>query len=353
MKRNIWLFLLSPLLVLTGVPANADLINFTDLLSSTWTLQNVNSGPLLDASGNPILLLDANNHPILDAFGNPIPLLDINSNGTASLSGGSATVTGSDVNTADQFGVPTGGPLFNSNFTGGFDPALLGVDGLSGDGTGTDPYGNPLGTFTQFSTVISGATPGVTLQTDGTSSGDLTFNWNYTTLDGGSFYDPAGYFQCAPVPRTGFPSGGCALFPLTMSYDSFAGFVPSPSEGVPGGSGAALDPTTGAVIYAFNLDGTVNTAFNPPTPCVSAIGMPPCAGYAETGTATVTLLAGDTFGAYVLSLDNANGAGTVTFSSPTPEPASFLLIGGGLLALGVAGRKKTRRRRQEENTTVV
>jgi hypothetical protein len=53
----------------------------------------------------------------------------------------------------------------------------------------------------------------------------------------------------------------------------------------------------------------------------------------------------------VNTLDNANGAGTITFSDPlgpgtisdTPEPASFLLIGGGLLALGSAGQKARRR----------
>src|SRR5471030_2828915 len=46
MKRNnIWLFILSPLLVLTGVPAHAGIINLTDLLSAgTWTLKNQNSG---------------------------------------------------------------------------------------------------------------------------------------------------------------------------------------------------------------------------------------------------------------------------------------------------------------------
>src|SRR5476651_1331494 len=43
MKRNnIWLFILSPLLVLTGVPANAGIINLSDLLPGTWTLQSTN-----------------------------------------------------------------------------------------------------------------------------------------------------------------------------------------------------------------------------------------------------------------------------------------------------------------------
>jgi len=124
MKRNnIWLFILSPLLVLTGVPANAGVINLTDLLSGTWTQQNVNTAPLLDAAGNPILVRDANGNPILDINGNTVPVLDINSNGTTSLSGGSATVTGSNVNTVDGLGIPNGGALFNPSTTNGIASA--------------------------------------------------------------------------------------------------------------------------------------------------------------------------------------------------------------------------------------
>jgi len=314
MKRNnIWLFILSPLLVLTGVPAHAGIINLTDLLSAgTWTLQNQNSG-----------------------IGSGV------ANGTGGLLNG-LTVIGSDVNTVDTFGTPNGGALFFPDSTnGGFDPALVGVDGNSGDGT--DLYGTPFSTTTLFTTVISDAT-----------SGDLTFNWSYSTLDAGSFYDQAGYYWCQAA-LTGFPGGGCALYQLTMSYDALGGFVPSNDQtdanplGIPGafgGSGAALDPLNGGgFLYAYNTDGTLNTAFTPPTACLDASGNA-CPGYKETGSATVFgLSAGDTFGAYVLSQDNANGAGTISFSpTPTPEPASFLLIGGGLLVLGGAWRKKHGRR---------
>jgi hypothetical protein len=326
MKRNnIWLFILSPLLVLTGVPANAGIIDLTDLLApgtcstalaaGCWTLQNQNG----DGTVTP------------DSGG-------VGQTGTGSLLSG-LTVIGSDVNTVDAFGAPNGGALFDpSTAPNGFDPALLGVDGFSGDGT--DINGTPFSTITLFTTVISDAT-----------SGDLTFNWSYSTLDAGSFYDQAGYYQCS---ATAIPGVGCAFYQLTMSYDALAGFVPSNDLtvdnplGIPGafgGSGAAPDPLSGGgFVYAYNLDGTLNTAFNAPT----------SPGFAETGTATVSLSAGDTFGAYVLSLDNANGAGTISFASfasPTPEPASFLLIGGGLLALGGAGRR-ARRRRQEEKTAV-
>jgi hypothetical protein len=360
MKRNIWLFLLSPLLVLTGVPANAGILNLTDMLSAgtcvaapdpntpglesgapagCWTLQNQNSDNTSGGVGQTA------------------------ADGNGSLLNG-LTVTGSDVNTVDSFldpfpGMPNGGALFNSS-TGpcstqpdpntnapgfpagcgpGLDPALLGVDG-SGDGLsqpGIDPYGTPFSTTTFFTTVITGNNPGLTDQGDGiTYAGDLSFTWTFTTLDAGSFYDQAGYYVCFG----GF-SGSCSTTELTMNFDSLAN----------GFQGASLNP-----------DGSLNTGpcTTPPDPTTDTPGIPAgCSdpstfpaqgtGNLETGTATVFgLTAGDIFGAYVLSLDNANGAGTITFAGPaatvTPEPASFLLIGGGLLVLGGAWRKKHGRR---------
>jgi len=315
MKRNIWLFLLSPLLVLTGVPANASSINLTDMLSAgtcmtppdpntpglesgfpggCWTLQNQNGDGTFGGVGQTA------------------------ASGNGSLLNG-LTVIGSDVNTVDDFGIPNGGPLFSpDSINGGFDPALLQADY---SGSGFDPYGTSYYTTTLFTTVITGDNPGLTDQGDGiTFSGDLTFTWTFTTFDAGSFYDQAGYLYCPAT--SGIPT--CQQIPLTMNFD-------------------ALTNT------ALNQDFTTNTTG--PFPDQPS-------GYMETGTVTaVNLSAGDTFGAYVLSLDNANGAATIAFSgpaasSPTPEPASFLLIGGGLLALGWAGRK-ARRRRQEKKTTAV
>jgi hypothetical protein len=165
-----------------------------------------------------------------------------------------------------------------------------------------DEFGTPLSTLTQFTTLISDTTPGISLGVDGvTLSGDLTFNWLFTTADAGSLYDPAGYFVCPAAP-TGFPGEICGLFQLTMDYDAVADLS-------------------------------------------SALPSP----FAESGTVTVTLNPGDVFGGYVNTADNLGGAGTIVFSDvsvSTPEPASFLLIGGGLLALGGAGRKA--RRRQSE-----
>ena len=260
MNRRIWLSLLSTLLFLAVVPASADTINVQSLLSAgacttapdpntpgaefgspagCWSLQNRNSDGTVGGAAN----------------------------GTALTGPGAITVTGSDANLFDSFGTP-------------------------------------ISTLTQFTTVISDTTPGVTMAPDGiTLSGDLTFNWLFTTQDAGSFYDPAGYFLCSAT-QTGYPSNICGLYQLTSDLD----------------------------------------ALNPPDPLNQPL--PP---YAESGTVTVTLAPGDVFGAYVLSQDNMGGAGTITFSDPmvpSPEPATFLLIGGGFMGLSGIGRKA--RRRQAE-----
>jgi hypothetical protein len=296
MKRNIWLFLLSPLLVLTVVPANADSINFTDLLPSTGTgICDIPPDPTTSGA----------------QFGSPAGCWTLQS---------------------QLFGTPGDGFLPGSGIAGSSNLTVTGTDG-TGDSNGNDMF-----TFTQFTTVITDAT-----------SGDLTFNWNYSTFDVGSFYDPAGYIYC-PASNS---NPTCQTKQLTMDFDGLGD--PSLPFGDPGsllpGSlllGGISDPSTNS---AFNPDGSVNI-LNLPSPPVcdlNALICPP--GFAESGTVTVFgLSAGDTFGAWVASNSNTFGAGQIILSNilsnteaPTPEPASFLLIGGGLLALGWAGRKARRR----------
>jgi hypothetical protein len=298
MKRNIWLFLLSPLLVvLTGVPANAASINLSDLLSGAWTLQSTDLGTATLNDG--VTLPDGTVVPPTVVS---LPLGDGTILGSGIAGPSNLTLTGSDCS----------------------DPTSPAVPCALGDLSG---FGANIATFTQFTTVITDAT-----------AGDLTFNWNYTTGDAGSFYDPAGYFYCAATSDPGSCGPGGGLFQLTMDFD---GLLLVSGSSLPGGMfGGISDPST-------------NSAFNPAD---GSFTLPNPPDFAESGTVTVSgLSAGDTFGVWVAS-NNQFGAAQITLSDVaptlTPEPASFLLIGGGLLALGWAGRKKARRQ-QEEKTTVV
>lgn len=66
-------------------------------------------------------------------------------------------------------------------------------------------------------------------------------------------------------------------------------------------------------------------------------------GDSASGTLTVDLAAGDTFGWYVTSPDSCCGRGEITVDVATvPEPATFTLLGAGLLGLGAASRRKAR-----------
>jgi hypothetical protein len=274
MKRSIWLLFFLPLFILTGAPAYGGLINLSDLLIAGPCITPPDPNTPGVEAGFPAGCFSLQNQApttVLDNNGDPAPNTGVTPNGMAFSDMSSLTLTGSD---------------------GVFDI-----------------FGNPMTSYTQFATVITPTTPGITVQPDGTTfSGDLTFSWNYMTADAGSFYDPAGYILCPAAPG-GFPSGQCGIYQLTSDLD----------------------------------------ALNPPDP-----SNPPNPPFPESGTTTVTLAPGDLFGAYVITADNLGGAGTIVFSdsippmSATPEPASFLLIGAGLLVLGGTRRKIRRATRKPE-----
>jgi hypothetical protein len=258
-----------PLLLLAGLqPATAGIITLQDLSPGVGCA----TPPDPDTPGNE--------------FGFPAgcwTLQNLNADGT---SGGYAT--GNYFSGPGYIGV------------NGSDANILNDDQISYSGPMVDSFGGAIGTFTQFTTVITQDTPGVTYdEATLTWSGDFTFNWLFTTQDAGSFYDPAGYLLCPAAPG-GFPSNQCGTYQLTADVDAFF----------------PQDPLN-----------------------------PPSSPFAESGQTTVTLAPGDAFGLYVLTLDNANGAGTIVLSdvaTPTPEPASLLMIGCGLIAIGI--RRKSRRK---------
>jgi len=67
-----------------------------------------------------------------------------------------------------------------------------------------------------------------------------------------------------------------------------------------------------------------------------------CCTYAtQTGTFTLSLNAGDTYGFYVNSTDGCCGPGAISFAqSGVPEPASWALMLGGFGAIGGAMRSR-------------
>ena len=67
-------------------------------------------------------------------------------------------------------------------------------------------------------------------------------------------------------------------------------------------------------------------------------------GEFETGTITITVLAGQTFGAYVGSTDGSFGRGQISFGAGAggivPEPATWAMMIGGIGAAGGALRRR-------------
>ena len=64
-------------------------------------------------------------------------------------------------------------------------------------------------------------------------------------------------------------------------------------------------------------------------------------GGTAMGTVTISVAAGQTFGAYVLATDNQLGRGAISFGNAVPEPATWALMILGFGAVGGAMRRRS------------
>jgi opacity protein-like surface antigen len=71
---------------------------------------------------------------------------------------------------------------------------------------------------------------------------------------------------------------------------------------------------------------------------LSQDGLP--TGSITSGVVTISVAAGQTFGAYVLSTDNQLGRGAISFGNAVPEPATWALMILGFGAVGGAMRRR-------------
>ncbi|MBZ5726423.1 MAG: PEP-CTERM sorting domain-containing protein [Acidobacteriia bacterium] len=210
---------------------------------------------------------------------------------------------------------------------------VVGSDGASWDGFSAEA------TLTMITTTIP-------------TDGFLFLNWMFQTADAGSFWDPAGYIVTNQSP-VGTPIGIAGLNVLTAGQD----FTTPPLLGT------GNSPFTEVNIF----DGIACTDVS--TPNANPCGL------------IVPVSAGDTFGLFVLTPDNQANPGsivawdalstgdplqimlsdlingvpdpanpgqfltppaewTVTTLNATPEPATLLLMGGGLLAMAMVVRRR-------------